>query len=129
MNFVYGIPGGLGNDIGGACRDMRVYEGSIAEEGKQNKLDNYLNKVMTISGQMGTLRWTMSANERWKDFLILELARLTAFQHYQNHLKQDPQNMIHIGDPGLISSSHSPSLGAGEVGKLGVASPLILPFP
>lgn len=43
-------------------------------------------------------------------------------------LKQHPRSMLHTRDPEMTSGSQTPSLGTGEVGRLGAAS-LIYPLP
>lgn len=43
-------------------------------------------------------------------------------------LKQNPQNMLHDSDSGMVSGVSSPNQGE-AVGILGVTSPLICPFP
>lgn len=58
--------------------------GTIAEEGKQNKWDNYLSQMMTTKLWVnGDLRSTMSNSGQWGDFLLLGWVKPTAFQNYQ----------------------------------------------
>lgn len=69
-------------DTGAYCGLPRI-SGAIAGEGEHNNLDNqpWPNNDNKKTGQMKTLRLTMSADRHWKSFLILALVS-TAYQNY-----------------------------------------------
>lgn len=90
------------------------------------KLVKYPSQALTANTwENGDSRVDYVSQWALEGFLILESARLAAFQNYRNHLSK---SMFHIGDPVMTSGGHLPSLGTEAVLRLGVASSPFLPL-
>ena len=96
---------------------------SIREEGRHNKFVNYPSQTLTTNIRMnGDSKVDCVSQCTLERFSHLSKCEIYSMSELWKLLEQNPQNVLHIGDSGLISGGWSPTLDTEAVRWLGVVS-------
>lgn len=121
-------PDALGAD-GSSPRSAEDIEYHV-DDGRQNQSDNSPNQALASSiGANGHSQVDNVSQWTLEEFPHSCSNKTNSLSELSQPLAQCPQSLIHIWDPGMIWGGCPPPPGTHAVRMLGMASPLLLPFP